>query len=292
MQRRRIHPQPPLYKEPWFWVMVGALVIGLAGIIFSAFQYGESRSSKGISKTDKVAKTNDSKYSFDGKTAKLPKYTIKIDKVTTQQSDDDSNKYVIVFHYTVHNKSDKDVSADSAWQDTFDAYQPRKNTERSLDIATVDSESDAEFDKIKKDGTAHAEFAYEVKNKHQSVTLKATSPDDKLIGKHKYKLDLNHLTNDDDGDSTSDTIVSNNNDSNEPEDDNRDDQDQTHDEHHHDHKDHDNDDDSDDDDDYIFDDPFDDEDDDSSDSSYNAPQGRGNAPAAGQSDDSDSASSY
>lgn len=194
MQRQQKN-NPAWYQQPWLWVIIAVLVIGIGGIYISAMglpHFGSPHSNK--SKVTSVKNKNVSNR-FNGKTLNKADYKIAINKVYTESEPDDSGKQIIVFDYTVHNKTGKNISADAAWQETFQAFQPTKNVERSLHIGTLDNDDGGEFDRIRKDGTAHAQFAYEIKNPSHPVLLKAYNENGNLIGKHSYILKTKHNNN-------------------------------------------------------------------------------------------------
>lgn len=182
----------PWYKQFWGWIIIAAFVIGIAGIGITALLDGPS-SSKSVkttsSDTDKITSISKPQGSFDGHTAKLPKYTIKITDVSIGENDD--GKKCMVFDYTVYNKSAKDMSAADAWMQTFNAYQPNKNTQNGLesDVAAVDdSLSDEMNQEINKGGHAKGEFVAILKSDKRPVVLKAKDENGQLIGKHTYKF--------------------------------------------------------------------------------------------------------
>lgn len=183
----------PWYKQFWGWVIIAAFVIGIGGIILTAVFDGGSKKATNTtsSDVDNVTDVSKPQGSFDGHTAKLPKYTIKIKDVSIGETDE--GKKCMVFDYTVYNKSAKDMSASDAWMQTFSAYQPDKNTQNLLDqdVGDVDdSLSDEMNQEINKGGHAKGEFIALLKNDKKPVILKAKDETGNLIGKHKYNFKI------------------------------------------------------------------------------------------------------
>ncbi len=179
------------YKQFWGWVIIAAFVIGIGGIIITAiFDDGSTKSSNTTtSDTDRITDISKAKGSFDGHTAKLPKYTIKIKNVSIGENDD--GQKCMVFDYTAYNKSAKDMSAAGMWEQTFSAYQPNKNTQNQLETDVVDvpdSISDEMNQDINKGGHAKGEYIVVLKSNKRPVTLKAQDENGELIGKHKYSF--------------------------------------------------------------------------------------------------------
>lgn len=156
----------------------------------AVFDGGSKKSTNTTSSdTDSVTDISKAQGSFDGHTAKLPKYTIKIKDVSIGENDD--GKKCMVFDYTVYNKSAKDMSAADAWMQTFSAYQPNKNTQNQLDEDVVDvddSISDEMNQDINKGGHAKGQYIAILKSDKCPVILKAKDDAGKLIGKHKYSF--------------------------------------------------------------------------------------------------------
>lgn len=184
---RRQPPKPRWYQEPWLWVIIATLIIGITGIIFSAVNFTHHSNSSSNTTTTAITQSKP-KFTFDGKTFHSPKYDIKINKVSVQSDAEESKDQDVIFDYTVHNKSSKDVNADSAWQRSFQVFQPTKNTENPLKIGYIHDDSADSDQEIRKGGTAHAKFAYSLKNTHTPVLLKAYDDEQNVIGKHKYKI--------------------------------------------------------------------------------------------------------
>ncbi|WP_283620570.1 DUF5067 domain-containing protein [Limosilactobacillus avium] len=180
----------PWYKQFWGWVIIAAFVIGILGIVITAVFDGRSTKSPGAatSTTDNITDISKPHGSFDGHTAKLPKWTIKITKVSLTKNDD--GKTCMVFNYTAYNKSAKDMSASGMWAQTFSAYQPNKNTQNQLDeeVDVPDSISDEMNQEINKGGHARGEYIAILKSTKRPVLLKAKDDSGNLIGKHKYSF--------------------------------------------------------------------------------------------------------
>lgn len=180
----------PWYKQFWGWVIIAAFVIGILGIIITAVFDGRSTKSSdtATSTTDNITDISKPRGSFDGHTAKLPKWTIKITKVSLTKNDD--GKTCMVFNYTAYNKSAKDMSASGMWAQTFSAYQPNKNTQNQLDeeVDVPDSISDEMNQEINKGGHARGEYIAILKSTKRPVLLKAKDDSGNLIGKHKYSF--------------------------------------------------------------------------------------------------------
>lgn len=180
----------PWYKQFWGWVIIAAFVIGILGIVITAVFDGRSTKSPdaATSTTDNITDISKPHGSFDGHTAKLPKWTIKITKVSLTKNDD--GKTCMVFNYTAYNKSAKDMSASGMWAQTFSAYQPNKNTQNQLDeeVNVPDSISDEMNQEINKGGHASGEYIAILKSTKRPVLLKAKDDSGNLIGKHKYSF--------------------------------------------------------------------------------------------------------
>lgn len=180
----------PWYKQFWGWVIIAAFVIGMLGIVITAVFDGRSTKSPdaATSTTDNITDISKPHGSFDGHTAKLPKWTIKITKVSLTKNDD--GKTCMVFNYTAYNKSAKDMSASGMWAQTFSAYQPNKNTQNQLDeeVNVPDSISDEMNQEINKGGHASGEYIAILKSTKRPVLLKAKDDSGNLIGKHKYSF--------------------------------------------------------------------------------------------------------
>lgn len=180
----------PWYKQFWGWVIIAAFVIGILGIVITAVFDGRSTKSPdaATSTTDNITDISKPHGSFDGHTAKLPKWTIKITKVSLTKNDD--GKTCMVFNYTAYNKSAKDMSASGMWAQTFSAYQPNKNTQNQLDeeVDVPDSISDEMNQEINKGGHASGEYIAILKSTKRPVLLKAKDDSGNLIGKHKYSF--------------------------------------------------------------------------------------------------------
>lgn len=180
----------PWYKQFWGWVIIAAFVIGILGIVITAVFDGRSTKSSGTatSTTDNITDISKPHGSFDGHTAKLPKWTIKITKVSLTKNDD--GKTCMAFNYTAYNKSAKDMSASGMWAQTFSAYQPNKNTQNQLDeeVDVPDSISDEMNQEINKGGHARGEYIAILKSTKRPVLLKAKDDSGNLIGKHKYSF--------------------------------------------------------------------------------------------------------
>lgn len=180
----------PWYKQFWGWVIIAAFVIGILGIVITAVFDGRSTklSDTATSTTDNITDISKPHGSFDGHTAKLPKWTIKITKVSLTKNDD--GKTCMAFNYTAYNKSAKDMSASGMWAQTFNAYQPNKNTQNQLDeeVDVPDSISDEMNQEINKGGHARGEYIAILKSTKRPVLLKAKDDSGNLIGKHKYSF--------------------------------------------------------------------------------------------------------
>lgn len=182
----------PWYKQFWGWVIIAAFVIGIGGIIITAIFDGRSTKSSNTttSDTNKITDISKPRGSFDGHTAKLPKYTIKIRKVSIGENNDGDK--CIVFDYTAYNKSAKKLTASDAWEQTFDVCQPNKNTQNQLvdEVDIPDSISDEMEQEINKGGHARGEYIAILKSTKRPVVLKAHDDSGNLIGKHKYKFKI------------------------------------------------------------------------------------------------------
>lgn len=135
------------------------------------------------------------KYYFDGKVANLKDEKIKIDKVSFYKGDESSNnKNLIVFDYTITNKSDKDIDAISGWQAVFNAYQDNKNTEGKLEVGSLPNDTDEDIlnnqdQAIKKGGSVKCRAAYQLDSNSKPVILKAVKGyDGDFLGKKSFKL--------------------------------------------------------------------------------------------------------
>lgn len=180
----------PWYKQFWGWVIIAAFVIGIVGIGITALLDG-THSSKPTNSSSNVTNSTDvskAQGSFNGRTAKLPKYTIKIKDVSLVENNDGDK--CIAFNYTVYNKSAKNISASEAWMQTFTVYQPNKNTQNQLDeeVDIDDSISDEMNQEINKGGHARGQYIAILKSNKHPVVLKASDGDGQLIGKHTYKI--------------------------------------------------------------------------------------------------------
>lgn len=177
----------PWYKQFWGWIIIAAFVIGIAGIIITAIFDGRSTKSSNTttSDTNKITDISKPRGSFDGHTAKLPKYTIKIRKVSIGENNDGDK--CIVFDYTAYNKSAKKLTASDAWEQTFDVCQPNKNTQNQLvdEVDIPDSISDEMEQEINKGGHARGEYIAILKSTKRPVVLKAHDDSGNLIGKHE-----------------------------------------------------------------------------------------------------------
>lgn len=149
------------------------------------------------SHTSSSAKTTQvhKKYYFDGKVANLKDEKIKIDKVSFYKGDESSNnKNLIVFDYTITNKSDKDIDAISGWQAVFNAYQDNKNTEGKLEVGSLPNDTSEEIlnnqdQIIKKGGSVKCRAAYQLDSNSKPVVLKAVKGyDKKFLGKKTFKI--------------------------------------------------------------------------------------------------------
>ena len=180
----------PWYKQFWGWVIIAAFVIGIVGIGITALLDGVSSSKPTNSSSNVTNSTDVSKAqgSFNGRIAKLPKYTIKIKDVSLVENNDGDK--CIAFNYTVYNKSAKNISASEAWMQTFTVYQPNKNTQNQLDeeVDIDDSISDEMNQEINKGGHARGQYIAILKSNKHPVVLKASDGDGQLIGKHTYKI--------------------------------------------------------------------------------------------------------
>lgn len=180
----------PWYKQFWGWVIIGAFVIGILGIIITATFDSHSTKSGNTttSTTDKVTDISKPNGSFNGHTAKLPKWTIKITKVSLTENDD--GQECMAFNYTVYNKTAKNISAADAWMQTFSVYQPNKNTQNQLDeeVDVPDSISNEMNQEINRGGHASGEYIAILKSTKRPVLLKAKDDSGNLIGKHKYSF--------------------------------------------------------------------------------------------------------
>lgn len=182
----------PWYKQFWGIVIIVAFVIGISGIIITAIFDGRSTKSSNTttSDTNKITDISKPRGSFDGHTAKLPKYTIKIRKVSIGENNDGDK--CIVFDYTAYNKSAKKLTASDAWEQTFDVCQPDKNTQNQLvdEVDIPDSISDEMEQEINKGGHARGEYIAILKSTKRPVVLKAHNDSGNSIGEHKYKFKI------------------------------------------------------------------------------------------------------
>lgn len=135
------------------------------------------------------------KYYFDGKTANLKDEKITINKVSFYKGDDSTNnKNLIVFDYTITNKSDKDINAITGWQAVFNAYQDNKNTEGKLEVGPLPNDTSEEIlhnqdQTIKKGGHVKCRTAYQLDSNSKPVVLKAVKGyDGNFLGKKTFKL--------------------------------------------------------------------------------------------------------
>ncbi|KRL96538.1 DUF5067 domain-containing protein [Limosilactobacillus equigenerosi] len=135
------------------------------------------------------------KYYFDGKTANIKDLKITIDKVSFYHGDDTTDgKDIIVFDYTITNKSNKEINALIGWDAVFNAYQKNKNTEGKLTVAGLPSDTDNEIldnqtQTINKGGNVKCRVAYEIDSNSKPIVLKATRGDDgNYLGKKTYKV--------------------------------------------------------------------------------------------------------
>lgn len=146
------------------------------------------------SSTTKTAQVH-KKYYFDGKTANLKDEKITINKVSFYKGDDSTNnKNLIVFDYTITNKSDKDINAITGWQAVFNAYQDNKNTEGKLEVGPLPNDTSEEIlhnqdQTIKKGGHVKCRAAYQLDSNSKPVILKAVKGyDGDFLGKKTFKL--------------------------------------------------------------------------------------------------------
>lgn len=170
-----------------------ALISAIALIGVGAAACGSSSSSSS-SKSTKTTQTAKSKYNFNGKTAHLKTIDAKITKVRFfNGNEENGNKKVIAFEYTITNKSKKPVDVNTAWISNFNAYQSNKNTDGKLEVASTPGNYqdilDNQDQKIKKGGHLNFVIAYELKNDTKPVTLKAEDEiAEKVYGKKAYKI--------------------------------------------------------------------------------------------------------
>ncbi|MCJ1655212.1 DUF5067 domain-containing protein [Staphylococcus sp. NRL 16/872] len=130
-------------------------------------------------------KKSESKFENDTLTSK--DFDIKIEKTeiveASKYAEDDNPNLAIV--YSVTNKNDKkELTANSAFFSSFDAYQDSKNVKRSLKSGDgYDSELDRKYgendtDEINKGGTVKAVKFYKLKDTKTPVTIQVKDPDD------------------------------------------------------------------------------------------------------------------
>lgn len=166
--------------------------VAIAGMSLAACGNSSSKKNTTSKQTSsKVAK----KYYFDGKTANLKDEKITINKVSFYKGDESSNnKNLIVFDYTITNKSDKDIDAISGWQAVFKAYQDNKNTEGELEVGGLPSDTSEEVlhnqdQIIKKGGSVKCRAAYQLDSNSKPVVLKAIKGyDGDFLGKKNFKI--------------------------------------------------------------------------------------------------------
>ena len=102
--------------------------------------------------------------------------SIQVD-ITGYKDEKNSLKPVVVFYYDVTNLSDKEIDANSAWTEVFDAYQNGSADDRNV-LGTgiyVDESVPAEngTKKLKKDEKASYYKPYELTDETTSITLKS-----------------------------------------------------------------------------------------------------------------------
>lgn len=168
-------------------------LVALAGLSLTACGNSSTQNKNTTSKqtSSKVVK----KYYFDGKTANLKDEKITINKVSFYKGDETSdNKNLIVFDYTITNKSDKDINAINGWQAVFNAYQDNKNTEGKLEVGSLPNDTSSEIlhnqdQIIKKGGHVKCRTAYQLDSNSKPVVLKAIKgADGDFLGKKTFKI--------------------------------------------------------------------------------------------------------
>lgn len=169
--------------------LISAVLI--TGLALGGCSTTSKKSTTSKTKTQQVHK----KYYFDGKTANLKDEKITIDKVSFYKGDETTNdKNLIVFDYTITNKSDKDIDAISGWQAVFNAYQDNKNTEGKLEVGSLPNDTSEEIlhnqdQIIKKGGHVKCRTAYQLDSNSKPVVLKAIKGSDgDFLGKKAFKL--------------------------------------------------------------------------------------------------------
>lgn len=166
--------------------------VALAGLSLTACGNSSQKKNTTSKQTSsKVVK----KYYFDGKTANLKDEKITINKVSFYKGDETSdNKNLIVFDYTITNKSDKDINAINGWQAVFNAYQDNKNTEGKLEVGSLPNDTSSEIlhnqdQTIKKGGSVKCRAAYQLDSNSKPVVLKAVKGSDgDFLGKKTFKI--------------------------------------------------------------------------------------------------------
>ncbi|UDI77082.1 DUF5067 domain-containing protein [Staphylococcus taiwanensis] len=151
-----------------------------------------SSDSEESSDTDsvKVDSSSDDKKSeskFENDTLTSKNFDIKIEKTeiveASKYATDENPNLAIV--YSVKNKDDrKELTANSAFFSSFEAYQDSKNVKRELKSGDgYDSELDRKYgendtDEINKGGTVKAVKFYKLKDTKTPVTIQVKDPDD------------------------------------------------------------------------------------------------------------------
>lgn len=166
--------------------------VALAGISLTACgNTSQKKNTTSKQTSSKVVK----KYYFDGKTANLKDEKITINKVSFYKGDESSNnKKLIVFDYTITNKTDKDINAINGWQAVFNAYQDNKDTEGKLEVGTLPSDTSESIlhnqdQTIKKGGSVKCRVAYQLDSNTKPIVLKATKGyDGDFLGKKTFKI--------------------------------------------------------------------------------------------------------
>ena len=164
----------------------------------------ESKNDSSSNSTDSVSvDKNDNE---DKTTAKF-----KNDKLTTDNFDieileaktvkaseyDDDKKPSIAIIYGVKNKKDKDLTASSAFIESFDIYQNSKDVKRKLEIGggfDTDLKEKYEEDmdnQINKDGKVKGVMFFKLKDTKTPVTLEAKDPNhsnNEKVGTKEFKI--------------------------------------------------------------------------------------------------------
>ncbi|MFT8491508.1 DUF5067 domain-containing protein [Liquorilactobacillus satsumensis] len=175
---------------------ISSVLLCLAGISILTACSNNTNSKNNSSKKSVVKVKKQQKYYFKNNVAEIHDLKIEITKVEVKNADQTnsySDKPLIIFHYKVTNKTNKDIDPISAWQAVFTAYQDNDaNSVNKLEIgSTIDEQYlDTQSEKIKKNGTVKNESTYELTDMKTPVKLQATKGyDGSKIGSQTYKIE-------------------------------------------------------------------------------------------------------